>query len=198
MTLTGTGDLLLHAGTLHIQPPTLGYPSAHAPWRVEPPPKTLLVSGGALGVTGGGAEIASTRTNAPALAVSVGFTQTNGEEGVSSAGPGAGFPAGEEPYFSYSGVALSVNVRETPNAANSSPFKLLELSVGGGEEDAAASEEVVLLSVGGDGRVSMAGGGGVVLGEGDLEVSQGNAMFKVRCTFGGGARRSAKVALWNV
>lgn len=78
--------------------------------------------------------------------------------------------------------------------AGSEGFRLLELSVGGqgggitanqnggsgdeGEEKD-GSQEAVLLSVRGDGRVSMTGGGGVILKQGDLEVSRGDAAFKV-------------------
>ena len=37
-----------------------------------------------------------------------------------------------------------------------------------------------MLSVRGDGQVTMAGGGGLVLEEGDLVVSSGDAKFQVR------------------
>lgn len=77
-------------------------------------------------------------------------------------------------------------------AAGAEGFHLLELSVGGkgtgsagiegGNEDEGedrGSQTKVLLSVRGDGRVSMDGGGGLIVKNGDLEVSQGDAIFKV-------------------
>lgn len=77
-------------------------------------------------------------------------------------------------------------------AAGVEGFQLLELSVGGkgtsssgieggnkDEDEDGNSENMVLLSVRGDGRVSIDGGGGVVVKDGDLEVSQGDATFKV-------------------
>lgn len=125
---------------------------------------------------GGGAEISSTRADAPALAVSVGVHDNESEDG---------FAVGQA--FSYSGVAFAVNVREEIPTL-SDRFRLFELALGGNdvaeggegdEELEAGREKVVLLSVRGDGKVSLAGGGGVVLEEGDLEVSGGNASFKV-------------------
>lgn len=71
LTLTGTGDLILHQGSLLIKPPPEGSPSQNAGWNGETPPEALVVSGGSLGVTDGGAEIASSRSDAPALAVTV-------------------------------------------------------------------------------------------------------------------------------
>ncbi len=50
-----------------------------------------------------------------------------------------------------------------------------ERSIGGGDGD----DPRVLMSVRGDGRVSLAGGGGVIVKEGDLEVSGGGAKFEV-------------------
>lgn len=77
-------------------------------------------------------------------------------------------------------------------AAGAEGFQLLELSVGdqgtggtrtdGGNDDGGDggdSQSMVLLSVRGDGRVSIDGGGGVIVKDGDLEVSQGDATFKV-------------------
>lgn len=175
LTLRGTGDLVLHEGALHIQPPVPG-PSQNAFWHKNAPPEALTVSRGSLAVYGGGAEISSTRANAPALAVSVGAHDNESEDGFAM-----------RQAFSYSGVAFAVNVREeTPMLSNR--FRLFELALEGsgvaegeqGEEGLEADpERVVLLSVRGDGKVSLAGGGGVVLGEGDLEVSRGNASFKV-------------------
>lgn len=232
MTLTGTGDLILHEGALHIQPPPTHGPSsssshpsttsprrAHATlWGDETPPRALGVSGGSLEVTGGGAEISSTRVNAPALSISVGLppaTITTTTSSVGGSGgdggtgedaaflsPGSGTTGDFEASFSYSGVALSVNVREARDGRSPDRFRLLELSVGGGGgeegvvEGAAdagggggrvggggsggGGEAFSVLSVRGDGRISMAGGGGVVLEEGDLTVSRGDAKFKVR------------------
>lgn len=84
------------------------------------------------------------------------------------------------------GVSISAT------AAGAGGFQLLELSVGGkgtggernegGNEDEGedgSSEKMVVLSVRGDGRVSINGGGGVTVKDGDLEVSQGDATFKV-------------------
>lgn len=77
-------------------------------------------------------------------------------------------------------------------AAGAQGFHLLELSVGGkgtgsagidggnmGDVEGGDTQNMVLLSVRGDGRVSIDGGGGVVVKDGDLEVSQGDASFKV-------------------
>lgn len=47
------------------------------------------------------------------------------------------------------------------------------------EGEGGDGQNFVLLSVRGDGRVSIDGGGGVVVKDGDLEVSQGDATFKV-------------------
>lgn len=69
--------------------------------------------------------------------------------------------------------------------AGTESFQLLELSVGGKGARGSANEGVVegqstvLLSVRGDGRVAIDGGGGVIIKDGDLEVSQGDAAFKV-------------------
>lgn len=194
MTLRGTGDLILHRGGLHIQP-SEGPKST--PWHDQTPPAALAVSGGSLGVSGGGAEISSSRTNAPVLALSAGL---HGKRGMMTSTRGK-VPKGQDTPFLYSGVALTVNVRETANGSKkttiSDRFRLLELSVGGGgkEEDDGGEgggeegreegvegdgEKIVLMSVRGDGRISMSGGGGVVLEEGGLEVTRGNATFKVR------------------
>lgn len=184
MTLTGIGDLILHKGALLIQPQQL---FITAPWQKDIPPAALLVSGGSLDVRGGGAKISSTRANAPGLEVSVGLPDAFGGSG----GPSEeGFHSqGGDASFSYSGVALSVNVKETAEHGTRSPdrFRLLELSVGGGEEDEgiAGGDAKVILSVRGDGRMLMAGGGGIVLGEGNLEVSQGDATFQVSARGGG-------------
>lgn len=121
MTLTGAGDLILHQGALHIQPPPSVYPlswagSATSPlantaWGTAHPPKVLTVSGGSLEVRGGGAAVRSTRSNSPALAVLVGLDQSfEGERGDGMDGLGG---VGEESRFSYSGVALAVNVGES-------------------------------------------------------------------------------------
>lgn len=206
MTLSGTGDLILHEGTLQIQPsPRHGLPSstttssrrATALWGEETPPRALGVSGGSLGIFGGGAEISSTRANAPALSISVGLPDTvvgtgEGQEGASSPSAIKSVLGEDETRFSYSGVALSVNVLEAGDGRSPDRFKLLELSVGGGEGKAREEGRgdwtggegrggaLSLLSVRGDGRVSMAGGGGVVLEEGDLTVLQGDAKFQVK------------------
>lgn len=224
MTLTGTGDLILHEGALHIQPPrtpgssssSSSFPSTTSPrrthavlWGDETPPRALGVSGGSLRVAGGGAEISSTRANAPGLSISVGLpdpdaTAGRGQEDGDGEFPSSTTPTSagtreEEASFSYSGVALSVNVREARDGRSPDRFRLLELSVGGGgggggkegvveggggwaggAGDGEGREAVSVLSVRGDGRVSMAGGGGVVLEEGDLTVSLGDANFKVR------------------
>ena len=74
--------------------------------------------------------------------------------------------------------------------ARAQEFHLLELSVGGkeiggheggnmDEGEGGGGQKVVLLSVRRDGRVSIDGGGGVVVKDGDLEVSNGDATFKV-------------------
>lgn len=131
MTLTGEGDLVLHEGSLHIQPPPFIYPGPGAGeestrplptntlWRnAHPPKKALTVSGGSLDVRGEGAAIRSTRTNSPALSVSVGLMddafEGNGDNGLfgrnDTDGQGEKEAGGT---FSYSGVALAVNVRET-------------------------------------------------------------------------------------
>lgn len=134
MTLTGTGDLVLHKGTLHVQPPPFVHPGNTAgtnavfpfldssPWHSERPPKALTVSGGSLDVRGGGAEIRSTRVNSPALSVSVGL-RSRSDQGSCEDGDGTGGGFGEnstawqeedvDEAFSYTGVALAVNVRES-------------------------------------------------------------------------------------
>lgn len=309
MTLTGNGDLILHQGSLLIKSPRAGIPTKNVGWRTETPPEALVVSGGSLGVAGGSAKITSSRSNAPALAVTVegkanrdslrpysdactmgtnsivpvktldvavllwnardrntggyaclncwavdhvlertGWSDGGGvliggwfsrdRAGVnleffknSHIGIGAQVPphcnipprqpslrrnifslniAGgwgdgtESPYKTgflaqealprYSGAAVDVTVLQP----GSDQFRLLELStlvveefgsaaeVHGhdtGQDTAAAMMAMTMrrnvLSVQGDGRISMAGGGGVVLEEGDLEVSQGDAKFKV-------------------
>lgn len=71
MTLTGTGDLMLHKGSLFIRPPVPGSPAESSAWFKATPPKALVVSGGSLSVDGGGADVESTRVDAPALAVIV-------------------------------------------------------------------------------------------------------------------------------
>lgn len=104
-------------------------------------------------------------------------------------------------------------------AAGAEGFQLLELSVGGkgtgsagiegGNQDEGEdgdSENMVLLSVRGDGRVFIDGGGGVIVKDGDLEVAQGDATFKVlrvgnvrgwcrriRCSANGCSRSSTQV-----
>lgn len=192
MTLTGTGDLILHQGSLRIQPPAPGSSSAlqNAAWMNKTPPEAVVISGGSLGVVGGGAHISSTRTKSSALAISVG--PETGERDQSPT-------IEEDGIFRYVGVALSVNVKETsshdtgemnattPAEAHDS-FSLMELSVGGADESRSggdlqgwqeAREKKVLMSVRGDGRVMMAGGGGVLLSAGDLEVSKGDVLIKV-------------------
>ncbi len=121
MTLTGTGDLVLHEGALHIQPPPFLYPGSvtgegstrYPPgsnhWGTAHPPKALTVSGGSLDVRGAGAQIRSTHTNSPALLVSAGPL----DQGLDGEGEG-GNEGGERP-FSYSGVAMAVNVRQSGN-----------------------------------------------------------------------------------
>lgn len=89
--------------------------------------------------------------------------------------------------LSFTGAAaLSVNVRDGVSVVEGASskrgrFRLLELSVGGEKENekGVAQEQKVLMSVRGDGEVFMGGGGGMVLGEGDLEVAQGDASFQV-------------------
>lgn len=121
MTLTGTGDLVLHEGALHIKPPPFIYPgsgigegSTRPPpgsnhWGTVNPPKALTVSGGLLDVRGAGAQVQSTRANSPALLVSVGPLD-QGLDGEGEGGVGEGAEA-----FSYSGVAMAVNVRDVGN-----------------------------------------------------------------------------------
>lgn len=129
MTLTGAGDLVLHEGSLHIQPPASIYPGydpagtgttftskEHPQWNTQRPPKALTVSGGSLNVHGGGAEVLSTRGNAPGLLVSVGPFDWDDLEGEVGDGTfhGNGTDRGdEEQAFSYAGAALAVNVRES-------------------------------------------------------------------------------------
>lgn len=84
----------------------------------------------------------------------------------------------------------------TVNQRGSDEFQLLELStmadqfgtaVVHGDKNAGAEEDPSslvmtkrrVLSVRGDGRITMSGGGGVFLEEGDLQVSRGDATFKV-------------------
>ncbi|CAM9302579.1 unnamed protein product [Ectocarpus fasciculatus] len=205
MTLTGAGDLVLHEGSLHIQPPASIYPGLdpvgtdttflskeHPLWNTKRPPKALTVSGGSLSVRGGGAEVLSTRGNAPGLLVSVGPFDWDDLEGGGGDGTFHGNGTDrrdEERAFSYAGAALAVNVRESGPGMGAESFRLLELSVGGkgaSEEENNGGQKQVLLSVGGDGRVLMAGGGGVVLEEGDLEVSGGGAAFKGNVLVGSG------------
>ncbi|CBJ33559.1 conserved unknown protein [Ectocarpus siliculosus] len=205
MTLTGAGDLVLHEGSLHIQPPASIYPGydpagtgttfpaeEHPQWNTKRPPKALTVSGGSLNVRGGGAEVLSTRENAPGLLVSVGPFDWDDleEEGGNGAFHGNGTDRrDEEQAFSYAGAALAVNVRESGPGTGAKSFRLLELSVGGegaSEEENSGGQKQVLLSVGGDGRVLMTGGGGVLLEEGDLEVSGGGATFKGDVLVGSG------------
>ncbi|CAM9167242.1 unnamed protein product [Ectocarpus sp. 12 AP-2014] len=205
MTLTGAGDLVLHEGSLHIQPPASIYPgydpagtgttllaNEHPQWNTKRPPKALTVSGGSLNVLGGGAEVLSTRENAPGLLVSVGPSDWDDheEEGGIRAFHGNGTDRrDEEQAFSYAGAALAVNVRESGPGMGAESFRLLELSVGGeggSEEENSGGQKQVLLSVGGDGRMLMAGGGGVLLEEGDLEVSGGGATFKRDVLVGSG------------
>lgn len=128
MTLTGTGDLILHEGALHVQPPPSIYQSSQAgsttplststAWGTSHPPKALTVSGGSLDVRGGGAAVRSTRANSPALLVSVGRLDRGFKGGKGDDTPrsndidGLG-GVGEEPSFAYTGVALAVNVRES-------------------------------------------------------------------------------------
>ena len=189
MTLSGTGDLTLHKGGLSVQGQLTPGSTRDGAWNAEPPPRAVQVLGGSLGVLGGGAEIFSSRANTPALAISVGLDDALDAK---SGGEGAEDPLGRrrKHEFSFSGAALSVNVREPSSAEEVLPvrdrFRLLELSVGGkrkdeeGREGGFEEDADVLMSVRGDGRVLMRGGGGVVVGEGSLDVSQGNANVKVR------------------
>ena len=119
LTLTGTGDLILHEGALHIQPAPSIYPSragstiplpSRTAWGTARPPKALTVSGGSLDVRGGGAAVRSTRVNGPALLVSVGLLDQGFDEEGGDAPRSDGM---DESSFSYSGVALAVNVRES-------------------------------------------------------------------------------------
>eukprot|EP00903_Cladosiphon_okamuranus_P017553 g16167.t1 len=206
LTLTGTGDLILQEGTLHIQPPPSLYPLSRAgsetpsptstTWGTSNPPKALTVSGGSLDVNGGGAAVRSTRGSSPALLVSVGLLDQGsegdkGDDVLHGNGVDGMGDDDEEAGFSFSDVALAVNVRESSLGAGAQGFHLLELSVGGkgtgstgidggnmGDVEDGGSENMVLLSVRGDGRVSIDGGGGVLVKDGDLEVSQGEATFK--------------------
>lgn len=114
------GDLILHEGALHIQPPRSIYPlpragsttlpPSSAAWGTAHPPKALTVSGGSLDVCGGGAAVRSTRADSPALLVSVGLLG-QGLEGERAGGGLGGVDEGSG--FSYSGVALAVNVQES-------------------------------------------------------------------------------------
>lgn len=130
MTLTGQGDLVLHEGALHIQPPPFIFPGngvglgstrptpTNSPWRNAHPPKALTVSGGSLDVRGAGAEIRSTRAKSPALSVSVGLMddvfEGKGDDGLFLRNDTNGrTESNEGENFLYSGVALAVNVRET-------------------------------------------------------------------------------------
>lgn len=128
MTLTGEGDLVLHEGAFHIQPPPFIFPGSGggvgstrpglSPWRNAHPPKALTVSGGSLDVRGAGAAIRSTRANSPALSVSVGLMGDDfdgeGDDGLFRRnGTNGQEENNEEGDFSFSGVALAVNVRET-------------------------------------------------------------------------------------
>lgn len=139
LTLTGTGDLILHEGGLHIRPPPSIYPLSRAgstnppspsnAWGTTIPPKALTVSGGSLEVRGGGAAVRSTRANSPALMVSVGpLEDTLGGNGIDGIGGGEG----DESRFTYSGVALAVNVREpSPRGEEKGDESLLEGSCSG-------------------------------------------------------------------
>lgn len=167
MTLTGTGDLILHEGSLFVKSSAADGPPGGV-WDQSAPADALVVSGGSLGVHGGGAGISYNRANGSALLVTVGARMDD----VEPDGSGALWPADRKDYVPYTGIALAVNVPE----AASERFRLLELSAG--RSDSAGAESV--FSVRGDGRVSLSGGGGVLLEEGDLEVSKGRAVFKVR------------------
>lgn len=141
LTLTGKGDLILHEGALHIQPPPSIYPLSRAgsatppptgtAWGTAHPPRALTVSGGSLDVSGGGAAVRSTRANSPALLVSVGLLDQDfeGEKGDDVL-PGNGVDGmggvGEESGFAYSGVALAVNVRETSQGGEGEERKIQE------------------------------------------------------------------------
>lgn len=99
--------------------------------------------------------------------------------------PSSGTLTRRDADWSYTGAALTVDVKE-PASDN---FRLLELSAlrskssvdeahtEGGDQHTKVDS---IFAVRGDGRVSMSGGGGVFLEEGNLEVSQGDATFKVK------------------
>lgn len=193
MTLAGTGDLTLHKGSLFIRGHETPGSSQNAAWKMKKPPTALEVLGGSLGVLGGGAEIRSSRSNAPALAVSVEVDEVMFHKKYGE-GSDARIRRTREQgaQLSFTGAAaLSVNVRHEASMVERGRFRLLELSVGGEKKNdegelkggdtakGVAQEPMVLMSVRGDGEVFMGGGGGMVLGEGDLEVSQGDASFQV-------------------
>lgn len=170
MTLTGTGDLVLHEGALFVH--SSSTESSDDAWMKQSPPEALVVSGGSLGVRGGRVEVFSNYADVSALAVSVGGWVNESDFD----GHGA-LPRTPEGSLSYTGSALAVNVKQP----SSDRFRLLELSTGRneGSEDASGDNVKSVFSVRGDGRVSMAGGGGIVLEEGDLELLRGDAAFKV-------------------
>lgn len=198
MTLAGTGDLTLHKGSLFIKGHQRPGSSQNAPWKTKKPPTALEVLGGSLGVLGGGAEIRSSRSNAPALAISVEVDEVMFHKKYGE-GSDARIRRTREQgaQLTFTGAAaLSVNVRDEASigegvSSERSRFRLLELSVGGEKKNdegefeggdtakGVTQEPMVLMSVRGDGEVFMGGGGGMVLGEGDLEVSQGDASFQV-------------------